>query len=53
MVSAKKSVTQNASGGAIAATPVAVWIAQEYGVPVEVVATAITWAAVWLRSIVD
>lgn len=44
---------QNASGGAIAVTPVAMWVAQEYGIPVEVVATVITWAAVWLRSLAE
>lgn len=51
-MSAKNTAKQNASGGAIAATPVAVWLAQEYGIPVEVVATVITWVAVWLRSLV-
>lgn len=48
----KDKAKENASGGAIAVMPVAVWAAQKYGIPVEVVATVITWGAVWLRSLV-
>lgn len=47
-----KQLKGNSAGGAIAATPVVVWLAQEYGVPVDVVATLLTWAGVWLRGLV-
>ena len=45
-------VKKNASGGAIAVTPIALWLSQEYGIPVEVVGTFLTWGGAWLAGLI-
>jgi hypothetical protein len=48
-----EQVKRNASGGAIAGAPIAVWLSQEYGVPLEVVSPLLVWVGVWLRGLIN
>lgn len=49
----KDQLKGNAANGSVALSPLAAWLAMEYGVPLEVVSPILTALGVWARGLVS